>query len=125
MYDLFDGEADQSSECTFIEGIRFGAYDSSGSLSTAHSSSVWNAEASNMQTIMVFISLGTVIFFIVYACYLHHAMTNLLIKSLSHRELLPASRQHRRRQTGDNSVVTGKRRPSADLDDGMSTKSSF
>lgn len=122
MYDLFDGESDQSSECTFIEGIRFGAYDSSGSLSTVQSSSVWNAEASSMQTIMVAISLGTVIFFIVYACYLHHAMTNLLIKSLSHRELLPASRQQRRRQAGDNSVATAKRRPSNDSDDWNPTK---
>jgi hypothetical protein len=123
MYDLFDGEADQSSECTFIEGIRFGAYDSSGSLSTSRSGNVWNADASRMQNIMVVISLGMVVFFIIYACYLHHAMTNLLIKSLSHRELLPASRQQRRRQTGDNSVVTGKRRPSEDLDDGLSTGS--
>ena len=35
----------------------------------------------------------------VYACYLHHAMTNLLIKSLSHRELLPPSRHASRRSS--------------------------
>jgi hypothetical protein len=98
-YDLFDGEVSDSSECSFIETIRFGTYDDKGQVSFASANNGgWTSEVSVLQKIMLTFSIATCVVFVIYACYLHHAMTNLLIKSLSHRELLPPSR-HKRRAT--------------------------
>ena len=96
-YDLFDGVQDDSTECSFIESIRFGTYDANGQLTTGRSFGSWDAEVTDVQLVLLIITASIVVCFVVYACYLHHAMTNLLIKSLSHRELLPPSRHNRRR----------------------------
>lgn len=107
MYDLFDGHTDESSECSFIESIRFGTYDQYGNLAQyAGATRSWDSEVSTGQRIMLGISIGLCVFFIIYACYLHHAMTNLLIKSLSHRELLPPSRHNRRGRPSGRSVAS-------------------
>ena len=117
MYDLFDGEEDDDTECSFIESIRFGTYDENGQLtSKSASTSAWDAKVTDMQKILLAISIGLCVCFIVYACYLHHAMTNLLIKSLSHRELLPPSR-HRRRSPRSGSSTAGSRRRQMTADD--------
>jgi len=97
MYDLFEeeDESDESAECTFIETIRYGEYDENGAFTATSGSSTgssWNAEVSVPQKAILGATVGVCIIFIIYACYLHHAMTNLLIKSLSHRELLPPTR---------------------------------
>jgi len=97
MYDLFDGQEDSSTECSFIESIRFGTYDQAGELARSDKSSDWNAEVTEVQKAFLGITVAMCIGLVIYACYLHHAMTNLLIKSLSHRELLPPSRHSRRR----------------------------
>lgn len=99
LYDLFGGEGDDTTECSFIESIRFGTYDEEGKLSSASSALSWSTEVSTGQKIMLSISMAFCVAFIIYACYLHHAMTNLLIKSLSHRELLPPSRQFSARRS--------------------------
>ena len=96
LYNLFDGEENDSTECSYIESMRFGTYDESGKLSSATNGVTWtSAEVSSSQKIMLSIAVAFCFTFIIYACYLHHAMTNLLIKSLSHRELLPPSRHSR------------------------------
>ena len=93
-YDLFGGYQSDSSECSYIEAIRFGTYDEVGKLSAASVTSgvTWTTEVSPDQKIMLGFSVGICIVLVFYACYIHHSMTNLLIKSLSHRELLPPSR---------------------------------
>jgi hypothetical protein len=96
-YDLFDGEystydSSREAECAFIEGLRFGAYDENGLMASSNSVSGWTYAPSTSQKVMLGLSIVMCVGFVVYACYLHHAMTNLLIKSLSHRELLPPSR---------------------------------
>ena len=96
LYNLFDGEENDSTECSYIESMRFGTYDETGKLSSATNGVTWtSAEVSTSQNIMLSISIALCLALIVYSCYLHHAMTNLLIKSLSHRELLPPSRHNR------------------------------
>ena len=96
LYNLFDGEENDSTECSYIESMRFGTYDESGKLSSATNGVTWtSAEVSTSQKVMLSIAIGFCFVLIIYSCYLHHAMTNLLIKSLSHRELLPPSRHNR------------------------------
>ena len=100
MYDLFDGEQDISSECSFIESLRFGTYDQVGQLSTSSNSIAnWQSEVTLPQKVMLAVSFFFCVCFVIYACYLHHSMTNLLIKSLSHRELLPPSRHNKGRKS--------------------------
>jgi hypothetical protein len=104
LYNLFDGEAASSTECSYIESIRMGTYDEEGKLSSATSGVAWSSEVSSAQKSMLAISVMFVFAFVIYSCYLHHSMTNLLIKSLSHRELLPPSRHRmfRRAQKSRN-----------------------
>jgi hypothetical protein len=93
LYDLFEKEEDESSECSFIESIRFGVYDKDGAFAaTSSATASGRGEVSIGQLVALLVALVFCVLFIIYACYLHHSMTNLLIKSLSHRELLPPSR---------------------------------
>jgi hypothetical protein len=99
LYNLFDGESSDSTECSYIESIRFGTYAEDGQLSSSTNGVTWTkAEVSSSQKVMLIISIAVCIAFVIYSCYLHHAMTNLLIKSLSHRELLPPSRHRQSRR---------------------------
>jgi hypothetical protein len=96
MNDLFDGEEDDETECSFIESLRFGAYDETGQFMSSNVGSSWSYTPTVGQKVMLGLSIALSVIFVIYSCYLHHAMTNLLIKSLSHRELLPPSRQRQR-----------------------------
>ena len=110
VYDLFDGQSSSSStECSFIESIRFGTYDSNGEIAVQAAEDAEEV-VTNMQKVGLVLSAIICAGFVVYSCFLHHSMTNLLIKSLSHRELLPPSRHNRRR--GSSSVSKSKRRRS-------------
>ena len=109
IYDLFDGQSTSSStHCSFIESIRFGTYDSSGAIAVEAAEDAEEV-VTDLQKVGLVMSAIICAGFIIYACYLHHSMTNLLIKSLSHRELLPPSRHNRRR---GGSVTKSKRRRS-------------
>jgi hypothetical protein len=91
-------EMDDTTECAYIESIRAGTYDESGTIllkSFAFTGEKITSTQKMLLTFFVSFSVGLM----VYACYLHHAMTNLLIKSLSHRELLPPSRHASRRNS--------------------------
>lgn len=98
VYDLFDGQQSDSTECSFIESIRFGTYDSTGAIAVEASEDAEEV-VTDLQKAGLVISAFVCAVFVVYACYLHHSMTNLLIKSLSHRELLPPSRHSKRRSS--------------------------
>jgi hypothetical protein len=89
-------DATDTTECSYIESLRFGTYDSKGKLSYASGVIDWDSEVTTMQLLLLTTTSLLVVLFLVYACYLHHSMTNLLIKSLSHRELLPPSRHAKR-----------------------------
>lgn len=99
IYDLFDGQQSDSTECSFIESIRFGTYDSNGEIATEASEDAEEV-VTDLQKAGLVLSTFLCAGFVLYACYLHHSMTNLLIKSLSHRELLPPSRHSKRRSPG-------------------------
>jgi len=96
VYDLFDGQQSDSTECSFIESIRFGTYDTNGEIAVEATEGAEEV-VTDLQKVGLVGSAFICAIFVVYACYLHHSMTNLLIKSLSHRELLPPSRHSKRR----------------------------
>ncbi|KAL7569340.1 hypothetical protein ACA910_016882 [Epithemia clementina (nom. ined.)] len=102
-YALFGGnQVDDATECSFIESIRFGTYNELGQLTTRDASGAVAQEITEPQKIILCIAVALCVALVIYACYLHHAMTNLLIKSLSHHELLPPSR-HQSRQRNSSS----------------------
>jgi hypothetical protein len=110
-YDIFAGYESDTSECSFIEAIRFGTYDETGKLSASSITSgvTWTTEVSIEQKIMLGFSVSICIVLVFYACYIHHSMTNLLIKSLSHRELLPPSRHRSKSRQRAGTHTTGMR----------------
>ena len=95
-YDPF--EMDDSAECSFIESIRAGTYDETGTI-LLRSFGFTGEKITTAQKLFLTFFVSLTVGLTVYACYLHHAMTNLLIKSLSHRELLPPSRHASRRSS--------------------------
>lgn len=121
VYDLFD-RTDNEEECSFIESIRFGTYNAEGQFAGRNPTEeeVPQQVTTDQKALLGgFIALS--ILLIIYACYLHHAMTNLLIKSLSHRELLPPHRQYTRqsnspRRTGRRLLKVGTTEPDWDDD---------
>jgi hypothetical protein len=116
-YDVFgDGEVD-ATECSYIESLRFGTYDSDGQLKYSFGATDYEAEVTSVQRGLLGGSVGLCCLLILYACYLHHAMTNLLIKSLSHRELLPPSRHHRRSPSAPRRVSSRRLNKVADNPD--------
>lgn len=114
LYNLFDGEETDATECSYIESIRFGTYDEEGKLSSATYGVNWSgAEISESQRVLLSFSIALCVALVVYSCYLHHAMTNLLIKSLSHRELLPPSRHYQARRFQQQQQNGAKQQPSS------------
>jgi len=99
-YNAFDNGdgVDDTTECSFIESIRTGTYDETGTI-TLKTFGFTSEKITPAQRGFLCLFVALTVALIVYACYLHHAMTNLLIKSLSHRELLPPSRQASRRNS--------------------------
>lgn len=115
MYKMFDDDgADGSSssssatttECSFIESVRKGTYNSKGEIyvdSSIYGEKV-NMEVTAPQQAGLIISIFLCVGLGVYSCYLHHSITNLLIKSLSHSHLLPPSRHRTRgKRSGSSS----------------------
>jgi hypothetical protein len=104
IYDLFESETDKATECIYIESLRDGAYDIYGKFSSKYGgSSSWDAPMTIGQGVLLGFAIALCVLFVVYACYLHHSMTNLLIKSLSHRELLPRKVRSRSRSSRERS----------------------
>jgi hypothetical protein len=104
MYDLFQSEANKSTDCSYIASIRNGAYDEYGQFSSkSGGGSSWDASMTTAQGVVLGAAIAACVFFIIFACYLHHSMTNLLLKSLSHRELLPRNTRSRSRTSREGS----------------------
>lgn len=101
QYDMFDSNVNETTTCSFIESIRAGTYDEEGNLYSASSNSgKVNREVTPRQKVFMGVSVAICVFLAMYSCYLHHSITNLLIKSLSHTDLLPPSRSRRRSRSG-------------------------
>ena len=85
-------------ECSFIESINFGTYDVNGAVSTTDSDYGNNIHSvvTPLQKAFLVISIFACFLLGVYSCYLHHSITNLLIKSLSHSTLLPPVKRRSR-----------------------------
>jgi hypothetical protein len=100
QYDIFDdSQSSDSTQCSFIDTVRFGTYDESGQLYVDSAQYGVSRRVTDAQKYGLGISLAICGLLAVYSCYLHHSITNLLIKSLSHTDLLPPSR-HRRSSRG-------------------------
>lgn len=111
-------DVDDTTECSYIESIRTGTYDETGTI-TLRTFGFSGEKITNAQKAFLSLFVALTVGLTIYACYLHHAMTNLLIKSLSHRELLPpsrhASRRNSPRRTGRRLKKVG---AESDWDDG-------
>lgn len=91
-YDLFDGEvSSDSTECSFIESLRFGTYNEKGEI-YVNNAEYTEREVTDSQKIGLIAVSAFCVILGIYSCYLHHAITNLLIQSLSQSQLLPPSR---------------------------------
>ncbi|KAG7356090.1 hypothetical protein IV203_000776 [Nitzschia inconspicua] len=102
-------------ECSYIESLRTGTYDPEGRLYSEETFGV-NRKITNTQKWLLSVSLVVCAFLAIYSCYLHHAITNLLIKSLSHTDLLPPSRYRRRSSSAGRRKGRRSRKP-VDEDD--------
>ena len=103
-------------ECAYIESLRVGTYDPEGQLYSETSFGV-SRKVTSTQKWLLSISLVVCAVLAVYSCYLHHAITNLLIKSLSHTDLLPPSRHRRRSSSASRRKGRRSRKPVTEDDD--------
>jgi hypothetical protein len=113
-YDLFDDTSDHSTECSFIESVRFGTYNEKGDIYASNSEFGEGVKSEVTNGQMTGLSIGVLLCcsLALYACYLHHSITNLLIKSLSHSHLLPPSRHRTRsmnKRRGSSGSTRGRR----------------
>ena len=93
QYSLSDSNSSDSSACSYIDSLRLGTYDEQGRWSTGGSAT---QEMTSSQKWGLSLSLLLCAVLSVYSCYLHHSITNLLIRSLSHTDLLPPPSRSRR-----------------------------
>ena len=105
-YDTSSNKATQ--ECSFIESVRVGTYNQKGEIyvDSALYGDRTKMEVTSAQQAGLAISILLCVILGVYSCYLHHSITNLLIKSLSHSHLLPPSRHRNRNRAGRKHQVT-------------------
>lgn len=99
-YDTSSSKATQ--ECSFIESVRLGTYNQKGEIYVDSSlyGENYKMEVTPAQQAGLAVSVLVCVLLGVYSCYLHHSITNLLIKSLSHSHLLPPSRHRSRNRSG-------------------------
>ena len=100
QYDLFDDDDEYAStSCSYIESLQYGNYDEKGELYTANTAGTASRIVTKRQSVALISLLLVCLSLAIYSCYLHHAITNLLIKSLSHTDLLPPSRSSMNNRT--------------------------
>ena len=107
QYELFDSDSSgESTSCSFIESLRFGTYDEEGRLYSEEFGSSSRREMTVGQKWSLGVTIAVCVYLAIYSCYLHHAITNLLVRSLSHTELLPPrSRQRKARSRSSRRTI--------------------
>jgi len=83
--------------CSFTESIRYEAFDSYGRYAEAYSSSrAGTRRVTKLQIALLVLTCVSSVVLSIYSCYVHHKITNLLLKQLSARgKLLPHSPRSR------------------------------
>ena len=117
QYDLFYSAASDTTECSFIESVRYGTYSEVGELYQLYEGGGGNRVVTDSQEFGLVISVTLCGILAVYSCYLHHSITNLLIKSLSHTDLLPPSRHRTSRGSSKSKGRRSRHKRVADDDD--------
>jgi hypothetical protein len=105
-----------ATECAYIESLRIGTYDAEGQLYSDYTFGV-SRKVTSTQKWLLSVSVVVCVLLAIYSCYLHHAITNLLIKSLSHTDLLPPSRHRRRSSSANRRKGRRGRKPVTEDDD--------
>jgi hypothetical protein len=120
-------DENSQTECSFIESINFGTYDVNGAVSTSDSDFGYNVQSqvTNFQKAFLAISIVACFALGVYSCYLHHSITNLLIKSLSHSTLLPPVKRRSRGGNSRSSSRGGRSRASSKYEEEAEPKGTF
>lgn len=79
-----DSQSQEKVQCSFMESIRYGTYDAYGEIYMSSSQSTTRRASitGGQKFLLLFVSM-IAIGLALYSCYLHHEMTNLLLKSLS------------------------------------------
>jgi hypothetical protein len=79
-----DSQNQEKVQCSFMESIRYGTYDAYGEIYMSSSQSTTRqASITGGQKFFLLLVSMIAIGLALYSCYLHHEMTNLLLKSLS------------------------------------------
>jgi len=94
---------ESDTQCAFTEAIRLGTYDSEGKIyvSTSQKSSQKATVSGDQKASLIILGLVCAAF-AMYSCFLHHEITNLLLKSLS-SGLIKDSRNGSRRKSRSSS----------------------
>jgi len=119
MTELYEDYDDSSVPCSFIESLQSGTYNSKGEIyvDTSMYGGMVNEEISSPQMAGLVVSVFLCVGLGLYSCYLHHSITNLLIKSLSHSHLLPPSRHRNRSRSRSSNRGGSNRKGTVDKDD--------
>lgn len=118
---------DDQTDCSFIESVRYGTYDADGQLYFEGVFGTNNRKVTTTQISLLVLCLMICFLLAIYACCLHHAITNVLIKSLNHTDLLSPSKFRKRLSTTSGSRRKGRknRRKPADDDEEKNIKGSL
>jgi len=98
----------EKAACSYIESLRYGNYDQEGRLYSRANRAVSRHVTESEMWGLIF-SLLICAILAVYSCYLHHTITNLFIRSLSHTDLLPPSRSRKSSRSRRRSRSDGRR----------------
>mmetsp|Transcript_10873 Transcript_10873/g.25333 ORF Transcript_10873/g.25333 Transcript_10873/m.25333 type:complete len:503 (+) Transcript_10873:131-1639(+) len=106
----YTDSSSETDQCSFMESVRYGTYDAEGELYVDSTFGNSNRKVTTSQKWLLVLSMAICGVLAIYSCYLHHAITNLLIKSLSHTDLLPPSKYRRRNPNNNGNRRKGGRR---------------